>query len=141
MKTRFRNLRRIVPADPQAGEAIQVLALEFYDEGVAVRWGALPSEQGGLPGVVETGGLDPVQLSTWTFGAMTEPGAFPEALDEPGVSPLGHVRVADDLQTSYESAGWSGEALRGSAYFTPAIPDEASWVEVSARAGVLRIDL
>ena len=45
------------------------------------------------------------------------------------------------LGTSYESAALSGGAIRGVAYFEPAIPAEASWLEVYVRDGIGRFDL
>ena len=49
----FLNLQRVVLAEPQTGEAIQILGLELYDDGVAVRWGTLPSRPRGMPQVAE----------------------------------------------------------------------------------------
>ena len=51
------------------------------------------------------------------------------------------MKVGDDLGTTYEAAGWSGEAICGVAYFEPEIPDGATWLNVSVGAALLRFDL
>lgn len=137
-EARFQNLLRVVPAEPQPDEAIQVLGLELYDDGLAVRWGALPSEPG-----IDNAGLNPVQLTSETFGAFPSilPDPFPETISEDPGNPLGLSEVSDDLGTTYEQAGSSGEAIRGLAYFTPALPGEASWLEVHMTDGTIRFDL
>jgi len=141
---RLGKLLRVLPADPQADGAIQILGLELYDDGLAVRWGALPNEPGSVAENVENAGINPIQLMQWTLGALPTqlPSPFPETLDEESLNPLGFMKVSDDLQTSYEPAGSSGVPLRGLAYFTPAIADEATWIEVFAsKSGVVRFEL
>lgn len=135
---RFQNLQRIVPAEPQPDEAIQVLGLELYDDGLAIRWGELP----GGPSI-DNAGLNPVQLASETFGAFPSilPDPFPETISKDPGNPLGLTDVSDDLGTRYEPAGSSGEAIRGLAYFTPAIPDEATWLEIRITDGTIRFDL
>ena len=63
------------------------------------------------------------------------PSPFPETINEAGPNPHWIMNIGDDLQTSYELAGLSGEKLRGLAYFTPAIPDEATCSKCSSRTG------
>ena len=136
----FLNLQRVVLAEPQTGEAIQILGLELYDDGVAVRWGTLPSRPGGMPQIIEQAWLDPVQLLSLTYGAYPSelPRPMPETIEEDELNPFGlTLALGDDLQTRYEPAGSSGGMLLGKTYFTPAIPAEATWLEVSVKHGVV----
>jgi len=140
----FENLQRVVLAEPQTGEAIQILALELYEDGVAVRWGSLPSGSGARPRIAEEAWLDPVQLLQATYGAFPGdlPRPMPETLEDEELNPLGRtLRVRDDLRTSYELAGSSGAMLLGKAYFTPAIPAEATWLDVVVEYGIVRFEL
>jgi hypothetical protein len=63
------------------------------------------------------------------------PGPFPDTFEEFALHPR------DDVQTSYELAGSSGETLRRLTYFTPAIPAESTWLEVCSESGIVRFDL
>jgi hypothetical protein len=140
----FLNLQRVVLVEPQTGEAIQVLALELYDDGFAVRWGSLPSGPGAMPQIAEEAWLDPIQLVSLTWGAFPSdlPRPMPETVEEDELNPLGlTLTLRDDLQTSYELAGSSGGMLLGKTYFTPAIPAEATWVEVFVKHGTVRFEL
>jgi hypothetical protein len=115
----FLNLRRVVVAEPQTGEAIRVLALEIYDDGFAIRW-ALPSGPGPRPASPEAAALNPS-----------------------GFIPLA---VRDDVGTDYYYAGMLGGTIPvaaggGISFYTPAIPDEASWLEVVVREGFVRFEL
>jgi hypothetical protein len=119
---RFLNLRRVVLAEPQTGEAIRILALELYDDGFAVRW-ALPSGPGSGPETAEEAGLNP-------YGLMS-------------------LTLHDDLGTSYEQVsmfsgsvgGGVGGASGGVTFYAPAIPDEATSLEVLVKDGFIRFDL
>ena len=140
----FEDLQRVVLAEPQTGEAIQILALELYEDGVAVRWGSLSSGSGGMPQVAEEAWLDPVQLLQMTYGAFPSdlPRPMPETIEDDELNPLGRMlTVRDDLQTSYELAGSSGGMLLGKTYFTPVIPPRATWLEVFVEYGIVRFDL
>ena len=140
----FVNLRRVVVAEPQADAAIQILALELYEDGVAVRWGSLPSGSGAMPRIAEEAWLDPVQLLSLTYGAFPSdlPRPMPETLEDAELNPLGlTLTVGDDLRTSYTFVGSSGGMLLGKTYFTPAIPPEATWLEVLVEHGIVRFEL
>jgi hypothetical protein len=115
----FPNLLRVVVAEPQSGQAIRILALEIYDDGFAIRW-ALPSGPGPMPASPEAGGLNPS-----------------------GFIPL---RLRDDAGTRYYYAGMFGGTTPGAAgggisFYTPAIPDEASLLEVLVGDGFVRFEL
>jgi len=115
----FLNLRRVVVAKPQAGEAIRILALEIYDDGFAIRW-ALPSRPGPMLASPERAALNP-------SGLMSLP-------------------VRDDLGTRYYYAGMLGGSIPvaaggGISFYTPAIPDESSWLEVLVREEFVRFEL
>jgi hypothetical protein len=115
----FLNLRRVVVAEPQTGEAIRILALEIYDDGFAIRW-ALPSRPAPMPASPEAAGLNPS-----------------------GFIPL---PLRDDVGTSYYYAGMLGGSIPvaaggGISFYTPAIPDEASWLEVLVREEFVRFAL
>lgn len=115
----FLNLRRVVVAEPQAGEAIRILALEIYDDGFAIRW-ALPSGPGPMPASPEAARLNP-------SGLMSLP-------------------VRDDVGTTYYYAGMLGGAIPvaaggGISFYTPVIPGEASWLEVLVGEGFVRFEL
>jgi hypothetical protein len=117
----FLNLRRVVLAEPQTGEAIRILALELYEDGFAIRW-ALPSGPGPGPQTAEEAGLNP-------FGLMS-------------------LTLRDDLGTHYEHAAMFSGSLGGPtstnggiSYFTPAIPDEATSLEVLVKDGFVHFDL
>jgi hypothetical protein len=115
----FLNLRRVVVAEPQAGEVIRILALEIYDDGFAIRW-ALPSRPEPMPASPEAAPLNP-------SGLMSLP-------------------VRDDAGTRYYYAGMLGGSIPAAAgggisFYTPAIPDETSWLEVLVREGVVRFEL
>ncbi len=86
----FEDLQRVVLAEPQTGEAIQILALELYDDGVAVRWGSLSSGSGGMPQVAEEAWLDPVQLLQMTYGAFPSdlPRPLPETVEDRRAEPV-----------------------------------------------------
>jgi hypothetical protein len=140
----FLTLQRVVLAEPQTGEAIQILALELYEDGFAVRWGALPSGPGAMPQIAEEAWLDPVQLLSLTWGAFPSelPRPMPETVEEDELNPLGlTLTVGDDLQTSHELVGSSGGMLLGKTYFTPAIPAEATRLEVFVKHGSVRFEL
>jgi hypothetical protein len=140
----FVNLQRVVLAEPEMGEAIQILALELYEDGVAVRWGSLPSGSGAMPQIAEEAWLDPVQLLSLTYGAFPSdlPRPLPETVEVDELNPFGLVlTLRDDLQTSYELAGSSGGMLLGKTYFTPAIPPGATWLEVVVEYGIVRFEL
>ena len=131
-------------AEPQTGEVIQILGLELHDDGVAVRWGTLPSRPGGMPQIADEAWLDPVQLLSLTYGAYPSelPRPMPETIEEDELNPFGlTLTLGDDLQTRYEPAGSSGGMLLGKTYFTPAIPAEATWLEVSVKHGIVRFEL
>ena len=117
----FLSLRRVVVAEPQTGEATRILALEIYDDGSAIRW-ALPGGGGPLP-------------------------ASPEAAG-PGLNPSGFIPLLlrDDVGTLYYYAGMLGGTAHGAAgvgisFYTPAIPDKASWLEVLVGEGFVRFEL
>jgi hypothetical protein len=115
----FLNLRRVVVAEAQTGEAIRILALEIYDDGFAIRW-ALPSRPEPMPASPEAAALNP-------SGLMSLP-------------------VCDDIGTRYYYAGMLGGSIPvaaggGISFYTPAIPDDASWLEVLVREGTVRFQL
>jgi hypothetical protein len=59
------------------------------------------------------------------------------------------LTLRDDLGTHYDHAGMFSGSLDGGqsgasggvSYFTPAIPDEATWLEVLVADGFVRFDL
>jgi hypothetical protein len=114
----FLTLRRVVLAEPQTGEAIRILALEIYGDGFAIRW-ALPSSPGPMPASPEEAGLNPS-----------------------GFIPL---PLRDDVGTRYYYAGMLGGTTPGGgggiSFYTPAIPDESSWLEVRVKDGFVRFEL
>jgi hypothetical protein len=115
----FLNLRRVVVAEPQTGEAIRILALEMYDDGFAIRW-ALPSRSGPILASPEGAAPNPT-------GLMSLP-------------------VRDDVGTRYYYAGMLGGSIPvaaggGISFYTPAIPGEASWLEVLVRDEFFRFEL
>lgn len=115
----FLNLRRVVVAEPQTGEVIRILALEIYDDGFAIRW-AVPSRPAPMPASPEAAAVNP-------SGLMSLP-------------------VRDDVGTRYYYAGMLGGSIPvaaggGISFYTPAIPNETSWLEVLVREGVVRFEL
>jgi len=115
----FLDLRRVVVAEPQTGDAMRILALEIYDDGSAIRW-ALPSGPGPMPASPEAARLNPL-----------------------GFIPL---PLRDDVGTHYYYAGMLGGTTHGAAgggisFYTPAIPDEASWLEVLVGEEFVRFEL
>ena len=115
----FLNLRRVLVAEPQTGEALRVLALEIYDDGFAIRW-ALPSRREPMPASPEAAAINPTGMMTLT--------------------------LRDDVGTRYYYAGMLGGTIHvaaggGITFYTPTIPDEASWLEVFVREEVVRFEL
>jgi hypothetical protein len=51
------------------------------------------------------------------------------------------LTLRDDLGTGYEHAGMFGGALGGISFYKPAIPSEASWLDVLIKDGFVRFDL
>ncbi len=115
----FPSLKRVVLAEPQTGEAIRILALEIYEDGFAIRW-ALPGGPGPTPASPDAAGLNPS-----------------------GFIPL---KLRDDVGTRYYYEGMFGGTTPGAAgggisFFSPVIPDRASWVEVLVKDGFVRFEL
>jgi hypothetical protein len=70
------------------------------------------------------------------------PRPMPETIEEDELNPFGlTLTLGDDLQTRYEPVGSSGGMLLGKTYFTPAIPAEATWLEVSVKHGIVHFGL
>jgi hypothetical protein len=115
----FLNLRRVLVAEPQTGEAIRILAVEVYDDGFAIRW-AVPSRPEPMSASPEAAAVNPSGLMSLT--------------------------LRDDIGTRYYYAGMLGGTIPvaaggGITFYTPTIPDEASWLEVFVREGSVRFEL
>ena len=118
-KDEFLNLRRVLLAEPQTGETIRVLTLEIYDDGFAIRW-AVPSRPEPMPASPEAATVNPTGMMSLT--------------------------VRDDIGTRYYYAGMLGGTIPvaaggGITFYTPTIPDEASWLEVLVGEGSVRLQL
>jgi hypothetical protein len=105
---------RVIRVEPQAGDSIRIIALELHDVGFALRW-ALPTGLGPLPESAKEARLNP-------FGLMS-------------------LTLRDDLGTQYQHAGIRGERLGGVSFFKPAIPAEATWLEIFVKDGIVRFEL
>jgi hypothetical protein len=110
----FVNLIRVLIAERQSDEEIRILALEIYEDGFALRF-ALPSGLGPTPKTAE-------EVAINSHGLMS-------------------LTLRDDIGTTYERAGRIAGPEGGIDYYTPAIPDAASFLEVFTRGGVVRFDL
>jgi hypothetical protein len=125
---------RAVAVPPQPGSAVQILAVELYDDGLLVSftyddpvdvWGPVPLEYYDLAGVEP-----PIEA----FLAEARAG---------GGNLAPNVSVRDDLGTRYV---WSGsgqgglKVAHGETNFTPAVPAAATRLVVSSYAGTVEVD-
>jgi hypothetical protein len=106
-------LTRVLAAPPQTDDEIRILALEIYEDGFIVRH-VLPSGP-----------------------------TMPASAGEATLNPMGLVSLTlrDDLSTTYEMVGMTSGTHHGFTEFIPAIPPEASWLEIYTKAGAVRFDL
>jgi len=107
------DLRRVIIARAkQRGTPVQVLALEFYEAGVIVRW-------------IRPGGF-----------------AGPESPEEAvGPDEGGSMMISDDRETPYKQAGMQSGGDRGVTYFVPATPDDATRISVTTQTGQVEFPL
>ena len=120
---------------PQTGAAVQILAVELYDDGLLVSftyddpvdvWNPVPLEYYDLAGVEPP--IEALLAEAEAGGGNLAP----------------NVSAADDLGTRYV---WSGggrggvKVAHGETNFTPAVPAAATRLLVSSYAGTVEVDL
>jgi hypothetical protein len=113
----FLELIRIIQAGPQRDEDIRILALELYDDGFIIRY-ALPHGLGEGPKTPAEASLNPMGLAS--------------------------LSVRDDVGTAYAIVGGGAggaPAAHGMTRYAPAVPVEASWLDVLTAGGFVRFDL
>jgi hypothetical protein len=126
---------RALAVAPQSGAAVQILAVELYDDGLLVSftyddpvdvWTPVPLEYYELAGVEPP--IDALLAEARAQGGNLAP----------------NVSVRDDLGTRYV---WSGggrggvRVVHGETNFTPAVPAAATRLVVSSYAGTVEVDL
>jgi hypothetical protein len=129
------ELRRAVPAPRQQGSAVQILTVEFYDDGLVVCFAYddpvevelnIPLE------FYERAGREP-PLDRLLGEARAQGGNL-----RPGIS------VHDDLGTEYGEAGGAEggvQTVHGEKSFTPAVPPGSRRLTISTYAGSVEIDI
>ncbi|MFT3863042.1 MAG: hypothetical protein QM729_02135 [Solirubrobacterales bacterium] len=126
---------RALAVDPQPGAVVQILAVELYGDGIAVRY-TYDDPVDFMPTIpleyYELAGVEP-PLEDLLAQAEAEGGNL-----QPNVS------VTDDLGTSYLNAmgGHGGvQVVHGEAYFATPVPAAATRLLVSTYAGTVDVDL
>jgi hypothetical protein len=112
------HFRRVLTAEPQSQSGVQILAVELYADGLIVHY---------------TFDQDPESTESTESG---EPFGNPRRMTQ--------ISLEDDLGTEYyESDGGEGgvQVFHGARAFTPAIPEAASLLRVSARGGTVEFTL
>jgi hypothetical protein len=114
---RFEGKRflRALTADPRPGSAVQILAVELFDDGLAVHY---------------THDQSPESIESDRMLEAFEPWAG--------------VRVEDDLGTEYHGNGGGGggvKVVHGATGFAPAVPDAARVLRISSRSGSVELPL
>lgn len=129
------ELRRALPAPRQQGSAVQILAVEFYADGLVVCFAYddpvevelnIPLE------FYERAGREP-PLDRLLAEARAQGGNL-----RPGIS------VHDDLGTEYREAGSAEggvQTVHGEKSFTPAVPPASRRLTISTYAGSVEIDI
>jgi hypothetical protein len=129
------ELRRALPAPRQQGSPVQILAVEFYDDGLVVCFAYddpvevelnIPLE------FYERAGREP-PLDRLLAEARAQGGNL-----RPGIS------VHDDLGTEYREAGSAEggvQTVHGEKSFTPAVPPGSRRLTISTYAGSVEIDI
>jgi hypothetical protein len=113
----FLELIRIIQAEPQRDDDIRILALELYNDGFIIRY-VLPRGVGESPKTPAEATLNPMGLAS--------------------------LSVRDDVGTAYAIVGGGAggaPAAHGMTRYVPAVPGEASWLEVMTAGGLVRFDL
>jgi hypothetical protein len=113
----FLELIRIIQAEPQRDDDIRILALELYNDGFIIRY-VLPRGLGEGPRTPAEATLNPMGLAS--------------------------LSVRDDVGTAYAIVGGGAggaPAAHGMTRYVPAVPGEASWLEVMTAGGLVRFDL
>jgi hypothetical protein len=126
---------RALAVPPQTGAAVQILAVELYDDGLVVSftyddpvdvWGPVPLEYYDLAGVEPP--IEELLAEAEAAGGNLAP----------------NVSVSDDLGTRYVWSGGSRGGVKvahGGTNFTPAVPAAATRLVVSSYAGTVEVDL
>jgi hypothetical protein len=110
-----RLLQVIVIEEPPEHVPVKVQAVELYDDGVGVRW------------------MFPGPSPDWSYDS-----------DEDTDDHWPQLRLRDDVDTHYvprTGHGGGGDSYRGETNFTPAVPEDASTLEVLGVAYAIRIPL
>jgi hypothetical protein len=126
---------RALAVAPQPGAAIQILAVELYGDGLAVRYT--------FDDPVDVEPTVPLHLYELAEVEPPIDALLAEARAEGGnLAP--NVSVTDDLGTSFTGGEGSRGGVQvafGEACFTPAVPAAASRLAVSTYAGTVEVDL
>lgn len=108
-----RRFLRVLTTDPQPGAQVQILAVELFDDGLAVHY---------------THDQNPESLES---DRMLE-----------GFEPWAGIRVEDDIDTEYHGGGGGGvKVVHGTTGFAPAVPDAARLLRISSRSGPVELTL
>jgi hypothetical protein len=129
------EFQRALAVAPRPGAAVQILAVELYGDGLAIRYTY----------------DDPVEVEPTLPLHLYELAGVEPPIDEllaearaEGGNLAPNISVRDDLGTSYEGGdGGSGgvQVIHGEACFTPAVPSSATRLVVSTYAGDVTVDL
>jgi hypothetical protein len=110
-----RLLRVILIDEPPQRVPVKVQAIELYDDGVGVRW------------------MIPGPSPDWSYDT-----------DEDTDDHWPHLRLRDDIGTRFvprTGHGGGGDSYRGEMNFTPAVPKDASALEVLGLAYPIEVPL
>jgi hypothetical protein len=126
---------RALAVPPQAGAAVQIVAVELYDDGLLVSFT--------YDDPVDV--WNPVRLEHYDLAGIEPPiEAFLAEAEAAGGNLAPNISVSDDLGTRYV---WSGgghggvSVAHGETNFTPAVPAAATRLVVSSYAGTVEVDL
>lgn len=129
------EFHRALAVQPQPGAAIQILAVEFYDDGIIV--------QHSYDDPIEVEPRLPLHL--YELAGVEPPieEMLAEARAEGGnLAP--NFSVSDDVGTAYVHSGSSEggvQVIHGGARFTPGAPADAKRLEISTYAGAVGVVL
>jgi hypothetical protein len=112
------QFRRALPAEPQPGSEVRILAAELFDDGLIVHLSYDETEEDS-------------EAAEW--------GEPPETFDQ-----RAGIRVEDDLGTDFhESGGTAGgiQVIHGTLAFAPAVPPQARALRVTSHGGKVELFL